>query len=93
MIGGGGGYQNHLRFSAGGYDTIVHEGAGGSLTEHPGRQWSGVVVQKGDEEVANLECRGKGVLMPDGLEGVSKLAPESLRETLVDDDPRFDAWF
>jgi len=56
-VGGqGGGHQTHIRFRNGGYDYIVLSGEDGRLADNPGRVYSGVVVMRGEEEVARLDC-------------------------------------
>lgn len=93
VTGGGGGYQTHLRFTAAGHDYLVHQGVAGSLTDHPGQRWSGVVVQRGDAELASLSCRQPRAGSAAGLEGARDFAPAAALATIDDTDPRFDAWF
>ncbi len=57
---GRGGAQTGLRFSNGGYDYIVYSAVGGTETVAPGRQWSGLVVMKGGEEVSSSTCPESG---------------------------------
>lgn len=65
----------------------------GSLTEIPGQSWSGIHVQRGDRELANLCCRGRPVIADRGLQQAWEFAPPEARRALDDSDPRFDAWF
>ncbi|RZJ42628.1 MAG: hypothetical protein EON86_07175 [Brevundimonas sp.] len=64
VVGGGGGHQNHLRFSNNGYQYIVHSMEAGSLTESPGLRASGVVVLHGEGDrapvVRTLDCARNG---------------------------------
>jgi hypothetical protein len=93
VVGGGGGYQKHLRFTADGYDYVVYDGIAGRYTEAPGKRWHGIIVQQGDSELANLACRRATVLSERGVDEASDWAPEAVKETLADDDGRFEAWF
>lgn len=93
VVGGGGGYQKHLRFTADGHDYVVYDGVAGQYTEIPGKRWNGIVVQQGESELANLACRHATVLPERGVDESGDWAPEAVKETLADDDPRFDAWF
>ncbi|WP_282009155.1 hypothetical protein [Brevundimonas aveniformis] len=56
VVGQGGGHQTHIRFRNDGYDYIVLSGEDGRLADNPGRVYSGVVVMRGEEEVARLDC-------------------------------------
>lgn len=56
VVGQGGGQQTHVRFRQDGYDYIVFSGYDGSLADHPGREYSGVTVFRGDREVRRLDC-------------------------------------
>jgi len=47
VVGGGGGRQEHIRFSNNGYQYIVHSMEAGSLTDIPGKRISGVTVVHG----------------------------------------------
>jgi hypothetical protein len=68
VIGGGGGHQTHIRFTAGRHHYIVFEGQAGQLTDIPGRRWSGIAVLAGDDGrniVATHECRSRPILAAD----------------------------
>lgn len=64
VVGGGGGHQNHIRFSNNGYQYIVHSMVAGSLTDAPGTRSSGVSVVRGDDAnssaVRTLTCASDG---------------------------------
>jgi hypothetical protein len=48
VVGGGGGRQEHIRFSNNGYQYIVHSMVAGNLTDVPGKRISGVTVVHGE---------------------------------------------
>jgi hypothetical protein len=48
ITGGGGGYQNHIRFTVGNSNYVIFEGVYGNLTAYPGRRWSGIYVGRDD---------------------------------------------
>lgn len=58
--GGGGGRQEHIRFSNNGYQYVVHSMVAGSLTDVPGKRISGVTVVRGETGaspiVRSLDC-------------------------------------
>jgi hypothetical protein len=56
IVGGGGGQQTSLRFSNGDTHYIVFSGYAGSLTERPGKTWSGLDVLNGTTSVRNRQC-------------------------------------
>ena len=64
VVGGGGGQQTSLRFSNGNTHYIVFSGYAGSLTDSPGKQWSGLDVLNGSTSVRNTQCGGTGKLVP-----------------------------
>ena len=92
-VGGGGGRQHHVRFTAGRYDYVVYEAVGGGLTEVPGRRWSGINVARDGRDLALLECPGPARLHPDGWDLLFERAPASARDRLLDGDPRFEGWY
>jgi hypothetical protein len=63
VVGGGGGQQTSLRFSNGDTHYIVFSGYAGSLTERPGKKWSGLDVLNGSTSMNNRQC-GPGKLLP-----------------------------
>ena len=94
IIGGGsGGRQHHVRFTAGRYDYVVYEAVGGNLTDVPGRRWSGINVARDGRDLALLECPGAARLHPRGWTLLFERAPASARESLTDEDPRFEGWY
>lgn len=56
VVGQGGGHQTHIRFRNGQYDYIVMSGQDGSLAADPGWTYSGVLVRRGEEGIARLDC-------------------------------------
>lgn len=92
ITGGGGGYQNHVRFTVANHDYVVFEAVAGELTEVPGKRWSGVYVQRGEKHLATLTC-GRERTTAGDLRLVEDLAPANARDSLEEDDPRFEAWF
>jgi hypothetical protein len=56
VIGQGDGWQDHLRFSSGGFDYVVFDGKFGRLSDSPGTHRSGVSVWRGKAELARHEC-------------------------------------
>lgn len=63
IIGGGGGQQTSLRFSNGSTHYIIYSGYAGSLTDRPGKQWSGLDILEGASSIRNRQC-GAGKLVP-----------------------------
>ena len=92
ITGGGGGYQNHVRFTVADHDYVVFEAVAGELTDVPGKRWSGVYVQRGEKHLATLTC-GRERTTAGDLRLVEDLAPANARDSLEEDDPRFEAWF
>ncbi|RZJ45833.1 MAG: hypothetical protein EON87_06500 [Brevundimonas sp.] len=64
VVGGGGGSQEHIRFSNNGYQYIVHSMVAGALTDAPGQRISGVTVVRGETGaspiVRTLNCPSVG---------------------------------
>jgi hypothetical protein len=93
ITGGGGGYQNHMRFSARGHDYIVFEAVNGSLTVSPGHRRSGISVWRGATEFPPRACG----LQTGGTVGtfadVWKYVPTASRSAVEERDSRFEAWF
>lgn len=83
---GRGGEQISLRFSNNGYDYIVYSAVGGTLTTAPGKQWSGLVVMQGPNELSNLHCPVRGKQQRFGLDDVPSFVPDENRSELL-------AWF
>ena len=92
IVGGGGGYQNHVRFTAAGHDYVVFEAVAGELTDVPGKRWSGIHVQRADDELATLTC-GRERATAQDLRRAEDFAPAGTRDRIEEDDPRFAAWF
>lgn len=86
VSGQGGGQQTHIRFERGGYDYVVHSGYTGSLADQPGREWSGVAVQRDGAIVGSLACpvRSSQTEIP------ASMIPAYIP---VETDERYDAWF
>jgi hypothetical protein len=86
LRGQGDGHQSHVRISQGQFHYVIYEGMNGSLSESPGRTYSGVVVLEGEREVARLNCAGRATiaLHDDLLE--RRALPEQA-------DGPFDMWF
>jgi hypothetical protein len=93
ITGGGGGFQDHARFSAAGHDYVVFEAVGGELTEVSGKRWSGIHVRRGGQELATLACgrqsRGNAI----GLSHARDFTPSAVGAAVEESDSRFDAWF
>lgn len=90
VVGGGHGYQRHLRFTRGATHYIVFAGEMGNLTDHPGRRMSGIAVvrgAKGDQDLGTLECRTGARIDFKPLEGMAS-GPD-------DEEPGgpFDGWY
>lgn len=91
VIGGGGGHQDHIRFSNNGYQYIVHSMEAGRLTDVPGRRFSGVTVLKGEGAgapvVRSLDCprNDEAQILP----GEDRL-PEG---TFAPDTEAYEAWY
>lgn len=62
VVGGGGGQQTSLRFSNGNTHYIIFSGYAGSLTDSPGKQWSGLDVLKGTSSTSNRSCGGRNLV-------------------------------
>ncbi|WP_447762371.1 hypothetical protein [Sphingopyxis panaciterrae] len=74
VVGGGGGQQASLRFSNGDTHYIVFSGYTGSLTDSPGKQWSGLDVLNGTTSVRNRQC-GAGKLLPLASSSIPAFVP------------------
>jgi len=83
---GRGGAQTSLRFSNGGYEYIVYSAIGGTDTAVPGRQWSGLVVMKGANEVSSAECPARGPAQRFTLDTAPSFLPR-------EDNPDYEAFF
>ena len=92
-VGGGGGRQHHVRFTAGRHDYVVFEAVAGNLTDVPGKRWSGINVARDGRDLALLECPGAARLHPGGWNLLFERAPASARDRLADEDPRFEGWY
>jgi hypothetical protein len=94
--GGGGGYQNHVRFTVGAENYVIFEGAPGNLTDSPGRRWSGIYVGLNDREGTSLGPHGRPVVAQGWVDILREHAPRSRIEDgsmeEVQDGP-WDAWF
>lgn len=62
VVGGGGGQQTSLRFTNGNTHYIIFSGYAGSLTDRPGKQWSGLDVLDGTASTSNRQCSGKKLI-------------------------------
>lgn len=85
VVGGGGGSQPYVRFSNGAYQYIVFSGEAGSLTDKPGRQWSGVAVLKDKKPVSNLACPNVG--------GAAALMSSKVEFVDEETDSDYEAWW
>lgn len=56
ISGAGGGRQSAVRFTSDGYEYIVHAMQAGELTDAPGQSFAGIIVLRGDANVADLKC-------------------------------------
>ena len=96
VTGGGGGYQNHVRFTVGTSNYVVFDGASGNLTDHPGRRWSGIYVGRNDQDGTTLAPRGRPIVAQGWADTLREHAP---RARIEDDsmeevrDGPWDAWF
>lgn len=93
ITGGGGGFQNHLRFSARGHDYIVFEAVNGSLTISPGHRRSGISVWRGETEFPPRACPLQTGGTTGTFENVWKFVPTASKPTVVESQSRFEAWF
>lgn len=94
ITGGGGGFQNHMRFSAAGHDYIVFEAVNGGLTENPGYRRSGISVWRGAAELPARACKLQtGGVGMGTFEKVWDFVPIASKRSVEEDDPRFEAWF
>jgi len=95
--GQGDGWQEHVRFSAGQIHYTVFSGQDGSLSDHPGRTYSGIAVSQGklgEHSLATLDCKGGAVMAEDWTGLIAAAAPEQLSGNLQEEtDGPFDAWF
>jgi hypothetical protein len=91
VVGGGGGYQNHIRFTNNGYQYIVQSTEAGPLTDAPGTRSSGVVVMHGEGDrapvVRRLDCPRAG---PDQIVAGNDNLPEA---TFAEDTEAWAAWW
>ena len=96
ITGGGGGHQNHVRFTVGTENYVIFEGMYGDATAHPGQRWSGVYVGRDDLAGSRLGGRPRPFIADSWTYTLSSHAPlarrsdNSLEE--VRDGP-WDAWF
>ncbi len=92
-----GGSQHHIRFTQGDAHYIVLHGIDGQMAERPGRTYSGIVTvygPNGEWEGSDQTCRRGAVIHPQFEEAVAALAPEALRDGLVETEGEaFDGWF
>jgi hypothetical protein len=86
ISGGGGGYQDSLRFTHDGYDYIVYSASGGALTDVAGKEWSGVAVKSAGRDVAKLRCTEHGPQQELDTESLAQ------RADVADDDDDL-GWF
>ncbi len=93
IVCGGGGYQNHLRFTRGDYHYIVFEAAGGGLTEVAGKRWSGISVWRGETEMPARACKLQSGGVTGTLDKAWDFVPAARRRAVAEDEPRFEAWF
>lgn len=85
IVGGGGGSQQHLRFTRSGHSYVVFWGVAGQYTQSPGTTWSGIHVSEGTTDLATMRCK-RAAWPSDDWEDLARDAPE-------EDDPQFEAWF
>lgn len=93
ITGGGGGYQNHMRFTRSGHDYIVFEAVNGSLTLSPGHRRSGISVWRGQTELPARACKLQSGGTTGTFEKVWDFVPTASRRSVEEDEPRFEAWF
>jgi len=74
VVGGGGGQQTSLRFSNGNTHYVIFSGYAGSLTDSPGKQWSGLDVLKGTASTSNRQC-GARKLIPLASAAIPSFVP------------------
>ncbi|MES2987468.1 MAG: hypothetical protein V4808_06160 [Pseudomonadota bacterium] len=92
VIGGGGGSEQHLRFTNGDHDYVVFWGVQGSLHDNPGKKWSGIHVAQGAKQVSQLACKSNTYPSSEWRELLEASLPENVSEVPEDKDPRFDMW-
>jgi len=92
VVGGGGGRQEHIRFSNNGYQYIVHSMEAGSLTDIPGKRISGVTVVRGETGaspiVRSLNCPLAGPAQ--SMDQFNALPAETFA---AETDETWDAWW
>jgi hypothetical protein len=93
ITGGGGGFQNHMRFSAQGHEYIVFEAVNGNLTTQPGYRRSGISVWRGETEFPPRACSIQTGGTTGTLENVWKFVPPASRASVEEGDKQFEAWF
>lgn len=87
--------QDYVRFTSNGYAYVIHDSEAGSLSDVPGKRFSGIAVVHGKSDVANLECHGRPVRLESWSSRVFDRATAAThgRADLHDEDPRFDIYF
>lgn len=89
---GGGGRQEHIRFSNNGYQYIVHSMIAGSLTDVPNKRISGVTVVRGETGaspiVRSLDCPHAGPAQ--AMDQFDVLPAETFA---AETDPTWEAWW
>ncbi|MCW4461245.1 hypothetical protein OK349_05965 [Sphingomonas sp. BT-65] len=93
VVGGGGGSQEYLRFTRGDHHYLVFWGVGGQYTEIPGKQWSGIHVSRGGNDLATLRCKSNAWPTENWEQLLRASLPGHLREVPDDTDPQFEAWY
>ena len=85
VVGGGSGWQQHLRFTRDGHHYLVFWGVAGQYTQSPGKSWSGIHVSEGGKDLVTLNCKSNA-WPSDDWEKLAYDVPEN-------EDPQFDAWY
>jgi hypothetical protein len=96
ITGGGGGHQNHIRFTVGALNYVVFEGMYGDATDLPGYKWSGIYVGHDDLAGTTTGGRPRPLIADSWTDILADHAPLARRN-----DPSFeelrdgpwDAWF
>jgi hypothetical protein len=96
VIGGGGGYQDHVRFTVGTQNYVIFEGLAGNLTDIPGQRWSGIYVGPDSGAGTTLAARGRAFVAAGWTDAFLSQLPAALRENdglREEQDGPWDAWF
>ncbi|MFA5990521.1 MAG: hypothetical protein WC803_13075 [Sphingomonas sp.] len=92
IVGGGGGYQDSLRFSRGDYDYIVYIAEYGPLTQLAGKSAGGIEVERDGRSIASFHCPDDHAEAYGNLTRAVGLAPAD-RGITAETDDHFMVWY